>query len=161
MSEMSALRILREDSAWLRRRVVRVRTWALAHGRTVGADALTSILLAAQAEGRPVDRWTEADVEHFVWAGYLAWCSANGITRPGQVVETLWSYLTWLHETDGFAEGSDPLDRLRRPLRWVAGLGPNGRLPVPRSRRRSAKRPVRWPAADVVSLHPAAGGRRP
>lgn len=66
--------------------------------------------LAAKSElrGEPVTRWRRLDVYQHLWADVRNWCSS------------------YLDETDGFAEGSDPIRELRKPLRCYGGLGPDG-----------------------------------
>jgi len=111
-----------------RARILDVRRWALAAGVPVDADLL-ALILAARSWWRetPVTLWHRIDVYQLLRADAANWCSMHRVLIPVELPEALWVYFTYLHETAGFARGSDPLRELRRPLRCYGGLGPDGR----------------------------------
>ncbi|MDP1803800.1 MAG: hypothetical protein Q8K72_01400 [Acidimicrobiales bacterium] len=114
-------------AATMRTQLLAVRRWALAQGVPVDADVL-ALVLAAKSElrGEPVTRWRRLDVYQHLWADVRNWCSTHSTMVPENVPEILWLYFSYLDETDGFAEGSDPIRELRKPLRCYGGLGPDG-----------------------------------
>jgi len=104
-----------------------VRRWGLARGTPVDGEVL-ALVLAAKSWFReePVTLWRRLDVYQHLWADVHNWCSAHSVMVPVHVPEILWLYFSYLHETAGFAEGSDPIRELRKTLRCYGGLGPDG-----------------------------------
>lgn len=104
-----------------------VRRWALARGTPVDGDVLALVLAAkAWCRDEPVTHWRRLDVYQHLWADVWNWCSAHSTVLPVNVPEVLWLYFSYLDETNGFADGSDPIRELRKPLRCYGGLGPDG-----------------------------------
>lgn len=110
--------------------------WALATARPADADALSAILARKIEMDGPPLRFTEADVFELLWHGVVNWCTVRGVAVPGTVAETLWTLLDRLEISRSFAEGSDSLSRLRRPLLTGGGLGPDGTARVAAGTRR-------------------------
>jgi hypothetical protein len=101
----------------MRPQLLDVRRWALARGTPVDADVL-ALVLAAKAWYRdaPVTLWRRLDVYQHLWADVWNWCSVHSTVRPVNVPEVLWLYFSYLDETGAFADGSDPIRELRKPL---------------------------------------------
>jgi hypothetical protein len=124
----------------LRRDVLDVRTWALAAGAAVDADALTvifSVLGAEEAEGIDRRHWTEERVLEFIWTGCLFFCLDTDVDPPHGIAESLWAWLRYLDAHDELAAGSDELRHLESALRSTAGLATGPRTPGRRGRSRS------------------------
>lgn len=131
----------RRSDRRLRRDVLDVRTWALAAGAAVDADALTVIFSVLGAEeDTGVDRrhWTEERVLEFIWTGCLFFCLDADLDPPHGIAESLWAWLRYLDAHDRLAPGSDDLGDLESALRSTAGLttGP------PSGRRRGRSRSI-------------------
>lgn len=115
------------SAAAMRSQLLDVRRWALARGTPVDANVLALVLAAKSwLRDEPVTRWRRLDVYQHLWADVRNWCSAHSTMVPVDVPEVLWLYFTYLDETDSFADGSDPIRELRKPLRCYGGLGPDG-----------------------------------
>ena len=106
-----------------------VTRWALATGHRVDFDALTVILAAKAEEPVPVNRWTEDDVWRLWWIDLSGWCARRGLRTPGGLAATMLSLLAYLHETDGYADGSDPHDVLEAAME-ASGAVWRGRSPA-------------------------------
>lgn len=117
-----------------------VRTWAMRNGRSLAPAAFDVVLGAKSCRPEPFGLWTEVVVNELVWAGIVTWCRERDVECPERAAETLWSYLTFLHEHDRFAPGSDPVGALRGPLMSVAGLRRDGRERAAARRRHPSER---------------------
>lgn len=123
--------VCREPTACL---VAEVLAWAMAQGHPVPAEAVRAVLGAAPVDGV----WTEDAVDELVWSGVVGWCRHTGHAIPERGAEGLWVYLEYLDATGRLPAGSHELERLLRPLRHWANLGPSGR-PVLRDRPRRSR----------------------
>lgn len=138
-----------------------VSRWALQSGRPLSPRALEVIIAVKHERREPFRYWSEQVVSELLWSGILTWCRAHEVECPPRVAETLWTYLTLLHEKRSFDLGSEPLVRLQKPLVDVGGLTRGGRERVvarrhPSEQKRSARPSARL--APVVPLRRAARG---
>lgn len=135
-----------------------VSKWAIQRGLPLSPRALEVIVAVKSERAEPFAHWSEQIVSELLWAGILTWCRAHDVECPERMAETLWTYLTILHETRAFAITSEPLGRLRKPLIDVGGLTRSGRERlVPRRHPSEQKRSARSSArlAPVVPLRRA------
>ncbi|MDY7101339.1 MAG: hypothetical protein S0880_09140 [Actinomycetota bacterium] len=109
----------------LRRDVLDVRTWALATGDPVDADALTvifSVLAAEETTGLDRHHWTEERVLEFIWTGCLFFCIDADLDPPHGIAESLWAWLRYLDSHGLLDPDGDDLRTLGRVLSSTAGL---------------------------------------
>lgn len=140
----SRLDQLRRSDPALRRRLLEVRTWALANGAAVDVDAMTVVLGTIERDrhaGFDPARWTKARVFEFVWGRCVHWCLEHGTRVPPGSPEALEQYWAYLSASRAFSPGSDEPAVLVRTLRSSGGVTPPARRP-----RRSRAPQARGPA---------------
>lgn len=145
-----------------------VRIWAFGQGRAVDRPSL-AVILAVKDDcvDEPFDRWTLDGLADLMWTYVPQWCSAGTVERPKQLAETLWLYLTFLHDSGRLAQGSDDLGALRASLVAYGGLNQHG-VARGRGRPRSKARHQRSElaassdyVAPVIPLRPGMAAVRP
>lgn len=113
-------------------------SWQADRPRRTDTDLFALICVAADAApdapgpgaGRAVapTRWTRTDVYRLLRCDVPNWCSLHGCLWPVELVEAMWEWFDFLHETGRLEPGSDPLWELRKPLLCYGGLDHHGRL---------------------------------
>lgn len=129
-----------------------IAQWALANGVSVNLTALTLIIGAKQrlsvATNQPFTRWDAEWLGEFVNLGLPQWARQHGAQLPESTAETLWAYLSALHQSDALHADSSPLGEIHHSLAVLADLNPDG------SR-------SRHPAGRRLPRNPVGGVRRP
>ena len=105
--------------------------WQDDRPRRTDPDLFALICVASDAGfGRTASptRWARTDVYHVLRCDIPNWCSLNGCLWPVELVEAMWEWFDFLHETGRLDPESDPLWELRKPLLCYGGLDELGRL---------------------------------
>jgi hypothetical protein len=103
-----------------------LREWMMRTGKRIDLDQL-AVILDARGEWQRDEAsglWTKEIVYHVLRCDVFNWCSMRRVLIPEGIPETLDRYLEFLDSEDLMDKRSDPLSRLRLPLRCYGGVGP-------------------------------------
>lgn len=94
-------------NAAMRSHRVAVARWAIAHGRTLNLDVLSTVLLARQyqatLEDRPFTEWTRPQLQTFVTTTVPTWLGQRHPGMPDGWTDTLATYLDALADSHALA----------------------------------------------------------
>lgn len=76
-------------------------------------------------------RWTRTGVYRVLRCDIPNWCSTHRCHWPLEVVEAMWEWFDFLHDTGRLDPASDPVVELRKPLLCYGELDARGRLREP------------------------------
>jgi len=118
-----SLELRRQNRARRYERLEALFAWAKMSRRPVHTDAL---LMIVECEGNfetwPPDCWTEHGLWQFLWSEVNTACVLAGRREPRGMAESMWLYLEYLDQSEGFAAGSDPLAKLQSFLQEYGDL---------------------------------------
>lgn len=123
-----------DDHPGLRKLLLEVRCWGLAHGRPVDRDALATVVLVKAERPGPFGRWTTDDVDDLV-DDLPGWCEQRGRPVPPSSHDALGRLLEFLDRHGALATESHPVASLLATLRVAAGDHRLGRAHHPAARR--------------------------